>query len=329
MDTADTGENGTTPLSKPSQKRPRSRSPAAKKSRKRTKVVEPLPKAEFVGGKPPGGSRTNLKDYTEPAAKLLKRAMHKYELRVWTQGGYPLLELQGQWVKEIWDEVCQEADERMELTERMGSMIQKYGPHGRSSMKDGIRPLVAPTYKFKIGESDKIIRKNIKIYKMLLDESGFHYENTKERTGYAKNPIIMEAIRCIWFKTKAGRGVMFPEYFSPITLVTLALIFTAIEFCIEEYSTGRFKQGIFDELLNKDRYETHLKDLTDWAALKPSASTAFLQRIHDQCRASTGAALVKQTGRMTEAARERALAELEAMELDGGDQDPDDDEDDD
>jgi hypothetical protein len=32
---------------------------------------------------------------------------------------------------------------------------------------------------------------------------------------------------------------------------------------------------------------------------------------------------------MTEAARERALAELEAMELDGGDQDPDDDEDDD
>ncbi|KAJ7809507.1 hypothetical protein B0H13DRAFT_1927896 [Mycena leptocephala] len=141
----------------------------------------------------------------------------------------------------------------------------------------------------------------------------------------------MEAIRCIWFKTKVGRSVMFPEYFSPIALITLALIFTAIEFCIEEYSTGRFKQGIFDELLDKDRYETHLKDLTDWAALKPSASTAFLQRIHDQCRyvfppnlyhltvtnsrlplgASIGAALVKKTGRMTEAARERAL--------DGGD----------
>ncbi|KAJ7904067.1 hypothetical protein B0H13DRAFT_1881913 [Mycena leptocephala] len=248
-----------------------------------------------------------------------------------SRGGYPVLELQGQWVKEIWDEVCQEADERVELTERMGSMIQKYGPHGHSSMKDGIRPLVEPTCKFKIGESDQNPTKSFgrisrytRCFSTSLDFITRHVlldtPNTKKRTGYAKNPIIMEAIRCIWFKTKVGRSVMLPEYFSPITLITLALIFTAIEFCIEEYSTGRFKQGIIDELLDKDRYETHLKDLTDWAALKPSASTAFLQRIHDQCRASIGAALVKKTGRMTEAARERAL--------DGGDQDADDDDDD-
>ncbi|KAJ6550078.1 hypothetical protein B0H19DRAFT_1264941 [Mycena capillaripes] len=41
--------------------------------------------------------------------------------------------------------------------------------------------------------------------------------------------------------------------------------------------------------------------------------------MHDQLRASTGAALVKPVGRMIEAARARAraLAELEAMEVDG------------
>ncbi|KAF7354492.1 hypothetical protein MVEN_01138500 [Mycena venus] len=102
-----------------------------------------------------------------------------------------------------------------------------------------------------------------------------------------------------------------------------------IEFCIEEYSTGRFQQGIFDELLNKDRYETHLKDLTEWAALKPTVTTVFLQCMHDTCRASTGAALVKTTGRMTDAARAKALAQLEAMDIDGDggdDNDSDDDE---
>ncbi|KAF7333806.1 hypothetical protein MVEN_02337500 [Mycena venus] len=328
----DLGAGGDTPSSNPrlhaQQKRARSSSPDPKHSKKKKKVEDPLPQAEFVAGHAPGGSRTNLKDYTEPARKLLKRAMHTFEVRVWSRSGYPPAEVQVEWVKEIWVEVCEAAGERMELTERMSSMIRKYGPHGRSSLKDGVRPLVGPTYGFKVGDSPKTIQKSLKIHKRLLDESGFHYEDPKERTGYAKNKIIIESIRTLWFKNKSSRGVLNFESFSPISLVTLALIFTAIEFCIEEYSTGRFQQGIFDELLSKDRYETHLKDLTEWAALKPTVTTAFLQRMHDTCRASTGAALVKTTGRMTDAVRAKALAELEAMDIDGdgGDDNDSDDE---
>ncbi|KAF7355810.1 hypothetical protein MVEN_00909200 [Mycena venus] len=317
----DLGAGVDTPSSNPrlhaQQKRARSSSPDPKRSKKKKKVEDPLPQAEFVAGHAPGGSRTNLKDYTEPARKLLKRAMHTFEVRVWSRSGYPPAEVQVEWVKQIWVEVCEAAGERMELTKRMSSMIRKYGPHGRSSLKDGVRPLVGPMYRFKVGDSPKTIQKNLKIHKQLLDESGFHYEDPKERTGYAKNKIIIESIRTLWFKNKSSRGVLNFESFSPISLVTLALIFTVIEFCIEEYSTGRFQQGIFDELLNKDCYETHLKDLTEWAALKPTVTTALLQRMHNTCRASTGAALVKTTGRMTDAARAKALAELEAMDIDG------------
>ncbi|KAJ6545614.1 hypothetical protein B0H19DRAFT_1238375 [Mycena capillaripes] len=300
-------------------KRPRSPSPPPlKKTHKRSKLTVELVKAEFVAGKAPTGSRTNLKDYTEPAGKLIKRAMHKYEVLVWTRKPYPGGELQIQSVKAIWDEVCAEA------SERMASMIKKYGSHGRSSMNANVRPLIASTYGFKAGDSAKTIKQNVKLYKTLLDESGFHYEDTKERKGYAKNPIIINAIRTNWFKNKSGRGVLYVDYFSPISLVTLALIFTAIEFCIEEYSTGRHQQGIFDEAHNKDRYDVHFQDLTDWAALKPSVTNAVLQQMHDQCRASTGAALVKPAGRMTDTARARALAELEAMEIDDDGNDDDD-----
>ncbi|KAJ7684248.1 hypothetical protein DFH06DRAFT_1354030 [Mycena polygramma] len=280
-------------------KRRRSRSP--KKSRKRTKPTEELPKAEFVTGKAPSGSRTNLKDYKEPAKGLLTRALHKYEVRIWTINPYPGVELQAQWVKEIWVEVCEEANERMELTERMARMIKAYGSHGRSSMKDGVRPVVAPSYGFTVGDSAAIVAKNIAKYKMLIEQSAFHCQvsyhvssllsiNTypqspKERTG-----------------TRSGRGVRFAEYFNPISLVTLALIFTA---------------GVFDEMENKDRYDVHFQDLTVWYNLKPSVTSGVLQRMHDQLRASTGATSVKPAGRMTEAARDQALAELEAMEMDG------------
>ncbi|KAJ7506315.1 hypothetical protein B0H11DRAFT_2327346 [Mycena galericulata] len=282
-----------------------------------------------------GTSRLGIVDSitTEPARKLLKRAMHAYEVRVWTKSGYPGAELRARWVGEIWDEVCVEAGERMELTERMANMINKYGSHARSTLKDGVRPLVAPTYKFKIGDSKEIVRKNIKIWEASINESAFHYKDPATLTGYAGNSIIMDSIRTIFFKTKAGRGIVYSTYFSPISLVTLALLFTAarlfspheshvnpsiqqIEFCIEEYSTGRFQQGFFDEVANKERYNVHLQDLTEWAALKPSVTDVIFQRMHDQCRALTGVAPVKAMGRLTETNRARALEELEAMEVD-------------
>ncbi|KAJ7023002.1 hypothetical protein C8F04DRAFT_1306567 [Mycena alexandri] len=286
-------------------KRARSSSPT-KRRKKRAKVAEPLPQAEFVAGKAPGGSRTNLKGYTEPARALLKNAMHRYEVRVDTLNTYPGAELQMQWVKEIWDEVCTEAEERMQLTERMTGMITKYGSHARSAVVGCVRPLIAPTFGFKLGDSDKVLRKNLKLHQVLLNESGFHY----------KNDIVMESMRVTWFKNKSARGVHCMQAFSPITLVTLALIFTAIEFCIEEYSTGRFQPGTFDEVENKERYMVHLQDLTEWAALKPSVTDVIRQQMHDKLRATTGAALVKPTGRMSEAGRARALEELEAMNVD-------------
>ncbi|KAJ6629715.1 hypothetical protein B0H10DRAFT_1294103 [Mycena sp. CBHHK59/15] len=238
--------------------------------------------------------------------------MHQYEVHIWTIDPFPKSELQTQWVKEIWEDVCKEAKERMELSDRMASMIKRYGSHARGTLKDKIRPLIAPTYHFKVGDSSKALKANQKLWKALLADSAFHYEDMAELMGYAGNPIIIESICVLWFKTKVGRGIIYLQFFSPIVLVTLALIFT-IEFCIEEYSTGRFQQGTFDEAFNKDRYETHLKDLTDWAALMPAITDKICQKMHDSCRTSTGAQLNNVTGRMSATNRDHALLELEAV----------------
>ncbi|KAJ7263027.1 hypothetical protein C8J57DRAFT_1630952 [Mycena rebaudengoi] len=88
---------------------------------------------------------------------LVKAAMHKYSVRIGMFNPFPSSDLQMAWVKKIWDEVCMEAgdSECMQLTEHMASTIKKHGSHTRGSLKDRLRPLIAPTYN--VGDSDKTI----------------------------------------------------------------------------------------------------------------------------------------------------------------------------
>jgi hypothetical protein len=37
-----------------------------------------------------------------------------------------------------------------------------------------------------------------------------------------------------------------------------------IEFCIREWSTGQFIQGVFNKKAGLDSYNTHLQDLKEW-----------------------------------------------------------------
>ncbi|KAJ7224706.1 hypothetical protein GGX14DRAFT_651418 [Mycena pura] len=107
----------------------------------------------------------------------------------------------------------------------------------------------------------------------LLAGLTFWYKDPVARTGYAGHEIIENILHTTFLKSKKGR------------VATLAFILTAIEHCIETYSSGRYESAAFDEASYKDR---HLKHGEDWVAraLKP---TLFLRKPHDRCRSGTGA----------------------------------------
>ncbi|KAJ7614491.1 hypothetical protein FB45DRAFT_1064736 [Roridomyces roridus] len=249
-------------------------------------------------------------------SSMAKPPRPHYEICIWTIDAYPSTEVQSEWVQEIWDEVNAGERQPTALTERISRMIKAYGSHARSSLKDSIRPLVGPTYKFNAGETQNDMEKNCRLRKRLLKDSAFHYKDPSELTVYAGHKIIKASLREAFFKTKGSRGVTNSKYFSPISLVTLALSFTVIEFCIDEYGTGRFVQATFDETANKERYHAHLLAITEWSELKPPVTTAIRHQLHDSCRTLAGAAPVKVPRCLTEENRARALAELEAMEID-------------
>ncbi|KAI0309793.1 hypothetical protein OF83DRAFT_1088820, partial [Amylostereum chailletii] len=73
-----------------------------------------------------------------------------------------------------------------------------------------------------------------------------------------------------WFKNPNDRGNEYPAYFNPITAVALALIFTIVEYCLEEWMDGVEKEGPpFTESSYEHKYDARLMDIEDWSNAHP------------------------------------------------------------
>ncbi|KAJ7205458.1 hypothetical protein GGX14DRAFT_644628 [Mycena pura] len=108
--------------------------------------------------------------------------------------------------------------------------------------------------------------------------------------------------------TKAGRtttntstrddlGIKNADVINPIPLPTLALIFTAIEHCIQFCSTGHYVHAKFTESLNQERYGL------------------LLTNLYTGLRTETGAPAIRAatTSRFSDDKRARAMEEMQAM----------------
>ncbi|KAF8989052.1 hypothetical protein BDQ17DRAFT_1434716 [Cyathus striatus] len=90
----------------------------------------------------------------------------------------------------------------------------------------------------------------------------------KTLKGYCQNPIILNVLHETWFKDHNADGaVYYAEYFTPLSHECLALIFMALSFAIEEWSTGSHKPAPFTEKAAQPRYNSHVRDLMVWGSL--------------------------------------------------------------
>lgn len=49
-----------------------------------------------------------------------------------------------------------------------------------------------------------------------------------KRKGIYTHPIIQKAVNKMWFKNKRDEGIMYPDFFNPISIPSIALILTAV-----------------------------------------------------------------------------------------------------
>ena len=79
---------------------------------------------------------------------------------------------------------------------------------------------------------------------MLHGLHSFTFQNTKDREGYAQNKIFGILIMQAWFSNSSkSKGIVFEKYFNPISLETLALLFTMVRSCFFVVCCAKFFLG--------------------------------------------------------------------------------------
>ncbi|TFK45440.1 hypothetical protein OE88DRAFT_1740299 [Heliocybe sulcata] len=135
--------------------------------------------------------------------------------------------------------------------------------HVRGELKSKARPLVETLYNFETGIRPSTIQRNRKRAEVLLDDYNYTYRHrsSEGRKGAFQHKIIQKLVNAMWFKDPDDEGIRYGMYFGEISHECLALMFTAIECCIEEWETGKKHRIDFTTQKYKERYEDILQML--------------------------------------------------------------------
>ncbi|KAJ6527884.1 hypothetical protein DFH09DRAFT_1327987 [Mycena vulgaris] len=250
----------------PAQKR--SRSPASSPPPPAKRFKPKPPPAEFREGYVPG-VKPKASDYAPVPHALLIRACADYSARIVAVYAFPAVTVQIQWATETFKGACRAAGEFCALSDRMAKIIMARGSQIRGKIIDAYRSLFASHYGFDRSTAKKTIEANKVKAAYLVKHAAFHYKDPVDSEGYGENKIIAAVRKLTTFSNTTSVGVLFSAYFDPISLFSLALDMTALEFCANEWSTGSFIKAKFYEKEVSSMYRVHLADAERWSDLKP------------------------------------------------------------
>ncbi|KAG6843719.1 hypothetical protein H0H87_001309 [Tephrocybe sp. NHM501043] len=156
------------------------------------------------------------------------------------------------------------------------------------------------------------IKKNADIATALYNNKSFHFKNTLTQEGFYKNPIILSVFTAILFKHQNSLSIIYEEIFNPISLHTLALVLTLVEFCISKWTTDKFEQRVFSEKQYKASYEVYFVDLKLWHFVNPDVMTNCCKKLYQHAfLASSTEGVVKSMPTLIRETRKHAHEKLE------------------
>ncbi|KAL1948873.1 hypothetical protein VTO73DRAFT_10679 [Trametes versicolor] len=260
-------------------------------------------------------------DYEPHVNKMIVKACHHFEALVCTEDAFPDPTVQKDWAIAVWARACQDVRIPYKLTDRVQKLITERTSHARGSLKDRIRPHIALTYGLSLETGEDARSCNKARIALLTDsdalepEPVFHYKDVDNVSEFAHNKIVHIVIQDEWFRDADSVGLRFPELFSPIREVTLAIVFTAIHFCLDQWAKGTYQSGgKFSEKAYKEKYESHLRKIRDWSGIDTTLTCKLRQRLHDRAREASGATPVRASAAgLSTVTRDRLQAELEAQ----------------
>ncbi|KAI0370410.1 hypothetical protein BV20DRAFT_979567 [Pilatotrama ljubarskyi] len=178
------------------------------------------------------------------------------------------------------------------------------------------RPLHQASQVWRCNGSERSKTKNKEKYDYLVDrdstvpEPVFHYKLTRNGGRTSKHAPASRT-KPSYSELSKSSGIKYRTQFSPVREVTLAFIFTTIEFCLDQWTDGTFnKSHTFAEKFYKTRYELHLKQVRNWCATDPGAAQTVRQWLYDRVRAAP--VLAPRAG-LSDSSKDRLRMELAAQ----------------
>ncbi|EIW85981.1 hypothetical protein CONPUDRAFT_86174 [Coniophora puteana RWD-64-598 SS2] len=192
-----------------------------------------------------------------------------------------------QWAERAWKKACEFYNVEHVLTPAVRKLITDRTSHLRGELKTKARPLVETTFGFEVSDDADVQAANRKLVEDLKRDTAFVYrvrgETAEEHRGMFLAKIIQQLINAVFYKGKKAMAVRWEEFFETFPGPGFALVLSAIECSIDEWSTGSFEKVAFSEANYRDVFETHLKNLDDFAGHGNGADRVlekFMQRVH-------------------------------------------------
>ncbi|KAG1841650.1 hypothetical protein DFJ58DRAFT_856318 [Suillus subalutaceus] len=179
------------------------------------------------------------------------------------------------WAKEAWKEACSCYEMEMGFNGKIIQMITQHTSHLTSEVKVKVRLLIENIYGFESTNRESIKCRNRKRAHQLKDKFGLCYrdlgdkKNNVPRSGLFQSRLNQQAANLLWYCNK-DEGIVFEKFFSPFPMPALALVYTAAECCIDEwsdseqvdisFSSGDYREVYDKHLANLKKFDTRTKD---------------------------------------------------------------------
>ncbi|KAG2337402.1 hypothetical protein BDR05DRAFT_952628 [Suillus weaverae] len=199
-----------------------------------------------------------------------------------TEGPMPDRMQEVTWAKLAWNEACKRLHTQVAYDAEILKMITSRGSHLHGEVKTKVRPYVADEYGFETSTKQSVIDHNIMLTRELKKDFAFTRSPNGNKGLYSAK-IIQKGVNTIWFRDKKDEGVLYPEFYKPFPEVAFTLLLTAIESCIDEWSSGAQMNKMFTVDEYQDVLDKYLNNLMDFDKHTKAQGLLpkLLSRLHD------------------------------------------------
>ncbi|KAI9069145.1 hypothetical protein FKP32DRAFT_1545651, partial [Trametes sanguinea] len=218
----------------------------------------------------PAGSRPRMSDFEPDAQEITKLAAVYYKGRGAAEDAYPSKLTENTWAREAWYRASHKLDIELAPNSELIQVLTHYSWNLRGEIKTAARSSVPGVYKFKpiVTHDARIHNHNQAAH--LRKARTFAYkdigQHEEDHDGLYENDIIQMVVNQVFYKDAEDDGILLSTVYDPFPTRAVALVLTAIQCAIDEWSTGVHTNVKFTEDAYSNIYKDHLQDLQDFEA---------------------------------------------------------------